>query len=243
MTARTGYADIAAHFRRLIEDGGLKAGDKMPTMQEVRAQFGVSMATANRAYQQLQTEGLTQARTGSRTVVAPRPHTVATGAARLDRLNRTGRSYAPGETSTDHVAMLRSCYDVDTAEQLGIELGDEVLIRRRVFRHDGRPVVFAHSVLHPRAWAVVPELHQEGQLKPFWQKTYTERTGKEITRSPERRTARMASNDELAALEVDVPESVAVAVLVLHTTFHTEDGPIEVWEDVYAPGQWQVGTE
>jgi DNA-binding GntR family transcriptional regulator len=243
MTARTGYADIAAHYRRLIEDGELSPGDKMPTMQHVREQFGVSMATANRAYRQLQLEGLTQGRTGSGTVVASRPRSVSTGAARLDRLNRTGRSYAPGETSTDHVAMLRGCYDPDICEQLGIELSDEIVIRRRVFRRDGRPTIVALSCFHPRALADVPELLQQGHLKPFWQRTYTERTGKQINRSPERRSARLASSDELAALEVDLPENAVAAVLVLHTTFHDDEGPIEVWEDVYAPGEWQAASE
>jgi GntR family transcriptional regulator len=243
MAARTGYADIAAHYRRLIEDGDLSPGDRMPTMQHVTEQFDVSMATANRAYRQLQAEGLTQGRTGSGTVVAARPRNVATGVARLDRLNRTGKHYAPGETSTDHVAMLRSCADPDIADQLGIEPHDEIVIRRRVFRHDGQPTIVALSCIHPRGLAEVPEVLQAGQLKPFWQKTYTERTGKKVTRSPERRSARLASPDELAALEIEMPEGAVVPVLVLHTTFHTEDGPIEVWEDVYAPGLWQTGTE
>lgn len=243
MPARTGYADIAAHYRRLIEDGELKPGDKMPTMQHVRDEFGVSMATANRAYRQLQAEGLTQGRTGSGTVVAARSRSASTGAARLNRLNRTGRMYAAGETSTDHVAMLRSCADPDIADQLGIELHDEIVIRRRVFRQDGRPTIVALSCINTRALPDVPELMQAGQLKPFWQTTYTERTGREVTRSPERRGARLASSDELAALEVDVPPNAAVPVLVLHTTFHDQDGPLEVWEDVYAPGLWQVASE
>lgn len=242
MSPKRRYDEIAAHYRRLIQDGELAPGASLPSLRDVCHEFNVAMNTANRAFQMLKAEGLTTA-TLAGTVVADRPNTTMTGIARLMRLNRTGREYAPGETSTDHVTVLRSCYDTDMADQLGIELGEEVLIRFRVFRYDGKPTSVAHSVFHPRAWAVVPELHQQGQLKPFWQVTYTERTGKEFTSSPERRTARMASNDELAALEVDVPEDVAVPVLVLRTTFHTEDGPIEVWEDVYAPGREQVASE
>jgi hypothetical protein len=41
---------------------------------------------------------------------------------------------------------------------------------------------------------------------------------------------------ELDALEIDAPPHVAVAVLVTNVTFHDEVGPIEHWEDVYAPG-------
>jgi hypothetical protein len=34
-----------------------------------------------------------------------------------------------------------------------------------------------------------------------------------------------------------------VPVLVVVNTFSDEDGPIEVWEDVWAPEMWQVDTE
>lgn len=240
MAAKTGYAEIAAHYRRQIEDGELRPGDRIPSLQATCKAFDVSITTANRAFQILKSEGLTTARAGVGTVVANRPNVTATGVARITRLKRTGHEYAPGESSADHVAMMRSCADADIAEALDIELCEEVVIRRRVFRQDGKPTTVSISVIHPRALLDVPELMQQGQLKPFWHDTYTQRTGKTFTRSPERRTARMASADEMNALDVDAPDYVAVPVLVLRTTFHTEDGPIEVWEDVYAPGRWQV---
>ncbi|MFG2334883.1 GntR family transcriptional regulator [Streptomyces sp. NPDC048604] len=238
-----GYADVARHFRTLIQDGQLNPGDALPSVQEIREQFDVSAKTVSRALAVLKTEGLATGRGSLGTVVATRSRVASTGAARLERLERTGKTYAAGETSTDHVAMIRSCADPDIAEQLDVELYDEIVIRRRVFRQDGRPTVVALSCIHSRALADVPELSQSGQLKPFWQKTYTERTGREVTRGPERRSARLASADELAALEVEAPATAAVPVLVLHTTFHDENGPIEVWEDVYAPGLWQVSSQ
>ncbi|NUV64322.1 hypothetical protein G6W55_32325, partial [Streptomyces sp. CAI-85] len=50
--------------------------------------------------------------------------------------------------------------------------------------------------------------------------------------------SRNASADELAAFGIDVPDDVSVPVMYSNTTFHTSEGPIEVWEDVYAP--WTV---
>jgi DNA-binding GntR family transcriptional regulator len=243
MSDRQGYAEIAAHLRRLIQDGELAPGDTMPSMREVCDQFGVSITTANRAFRQLKAEGLTEPQPGRGTVVARRPRATSTGAARLERLQRTGREFVPGESSTGHVAMLTSCRDLDICTQLDIDPGDEIVLRRRVFLHDGRPTVVALSCIHARALGVVPEILHQGQLKPFWQVTYRERTGKTIVRSPERRGARLANDDELAALEVNAPPTAAVPVLVLHTTFHDDDGPIEVWEDVHAPGLWQVSIE
>jgi len=238
----TGYTDIADHYRRLIEDGDLSPGDQLPTMREVCEQFGVAKATANRAFRLLKEEGLTIPRGSAGTVVAERSNVVVTGAARVERLKRTGRAYAQGETSTDHVAMTRSIGDWHVAEQLGVELHDEVLIRRRTFRMNGVPTVVALTVIHMRALAAVPELLQEGSLTPFWGGSggaYEERTGRKISRSPERCSARFASTDELGALEVDAPPTAAVPVLVTHTTFHDEVGPLYVMEDVYAPGTWK----
>lgn len=241
--AKLGYTDIAAHYRQLIIDGVLRPGDALPSMREVCERFGVAITTANRAFRTLKAEGLTVPRPGVGTVVAERPRVAATGAARLRRLARTGQPYAPGETSANHWAALRSCADPDIAEQLEVELHDEVVLRRRVFLRNGKPSVVALSCIHIRALGSVPELLQQERFERFWQETYTERTGKQITRAPERRGARLASDDELDALGVEAPPSAAVPVLVLINVFHDDEGPIEVWEDVYAPGLWQVDGE
>ncbi|MYW66293.1 GntR family transcriptional regulator [Streptomyces sp. SID8379] len=235
-----GYADIAAHFRKLIEDGDLQPGATMPPMSQVKDQFGVSITTVNRAFRLLKSEGLTTPRPGAETVVADRQGVAATAAARLERIARTGNAYAPGETSINHTSELRSCQDPMIAELLGVELGDEVIVRSRLFLRDGKPAVAALSVIHMRALAHVPELLQPQPFDRFWQEFYKERTGHQTTKSPERRTARHASSNELDLLDVHVPEGAAVPVLVLVNTFHDDEGPLEVWEDVYAPGLWQV---
>jgi GntR family transcriptional regulator len=239
----TRFTEIAAYYRQLIDDGTLRPGDPMPSMTKAGEKFGVTVTTVNRAYRMLKAEGLTLAKPGVGTVVAVRPRVASTGAARLNRIARSGNAYAPGETSINHTAELRSCADTDIAEQLGVELHDEVVLRTRVFTRDGVPSVVALSCIHPRALGPVPELLQQHRFGRFWQELYTERTGRETTRLPERRGARLASRGELDALGVVAPPSAAVPVLVLLNVFHDEEGPLEVWEDVYAPGLWQVADE
>lgn len=239
--APTHATDIAAHYRRAIRDGDLRPGDRLPTIRETADRFSVATATAARAYKMLKAEGLTVPRERVGTVVADRPNVVVTGVDRLERLERTGRAMAPDETATDHWAGLRSCADPEICDLLGVEPHDEIVIRRRVFRRGGKPTAVALSLISMRALVDVPELLTQGHLEPFWQKTYTERTGREITRSPEMYGARLASNDELAALEVDVPPGKPEAVPVRRTVHHDDDGPIEVWEDVQVPGSWMEG--
>lgn len=242
-TEKLGFAEIAAHYRQQIDEGTLRPGDQMPSMTEVGKKFGVTVTTVNRAYRMLKAEGLTLAKPGVGTVVAVRPKVAYTGAARLRRIARSGKLYAQGETSANHTAALRSCADSDIADQLGIDLHDEIVLRTRVFLRDGAPTVVALSAIHPRALGAVPELLQEEPFDRFWQEIYTERTGREVTRLPERRGARLAARSELDALGVVAPPSAAVPVLILMSVFHDEEGPLEVWEDVYAPGIWQVDDQ
>lgn len=240
---KAGYKEIAAHFRRLIKDGTLRPGETLPTMAKVKEEFGVTVATANKAYQLLKAEGYTIPKVGAGTVVAERPQFADTGSARLERLERTGKHYAANEHTVDNEVWHRSIADPDIAAELGVEREDEIVIRKRVFVRDDKRVIVGLSFISTRGSAAVPEVHEVGPMPRFWQHLYTERTGKAITKSPERRTARLASQDELDAMQINVPRTTAVAVLVLQNTFYDEDGPLEVWEDVYAPGMWQEDAE
>ncbi|MFB8107801.1 GntR family transcriptional regulator, partial [Streptomyces sp. NPDC056007] len=135
------------------------------------------------------------------------------------------------------------CADPEFADLLEIDLYDEVVLRGRTFIRGDKPTVVALSIIKTRALAAVPELLQEERLPRFWQELYTERTGVEISADPEQRGARLASDDELRRFGINVASNVAVPVLVLRSVFRDDEGPIEVWEDVYRPGMWQVGGE
>lgn len=228
-----GYTDIAAHYRRLIADGELRPGDSMPPMSQVKEEFSVSITTVNRAYKLLKSEGLTVANPGASTVVAPHP-TVISG---VDRLNRTGRRYGPGEDSTGHRVMRRSAHDADVCRALEIEPGEEVVIRIRTFRQDGQPTSVGVSVYPPRTVAEVPELADDERMEGPFDDIYTDRTGRDVTQGQRTAHARQASQGEIDALQLNVPAHVAVAVLVTSVTFHDEEGPVAYWEDVYAPNR------
>jgi DNA-binding GntR family transcriptional regulator len=241
----SGYADVASHFRRLIADGKLEPGDTLPSVDDIRQQFDVSAKTVSRALKVLKEEGLAASRGGLGTVVTERPRIApASGAARVDRVRRGGPNYAPGETSTGHTAMFRSCADPIIARRLDVEPHDEIVIRRRVFRQDGTPKVIGIEFIHPRVLAVVSDLLKQGPRGPVhWHVEYERATGKKIHGSPELRAGRHATRGELGLLEIELPDAdVAVPVLVTHVVYHDEDGPVEVMEDVYRPGLWHEAS-
>jgi DNA-binding GntR family transcriptional regulator len=230
-----GYADVADHFRALIKSGELAPGDALPSVAEIRDQFDVAAKTVSRALGVLKGEGLVTSRGSLGTVVAKSP-IVITGADRLDRMARNGLRYAPGETSSGHRVMRRSIHDADVCKALDLEPGDEAIIRIRVFRQDGRPTSVGVSVYPPHTVNEVPELADDVRMVQQFDALYTERTGREVTKGQRTAHARQASQDELDALEIDVPQHTAVAVLVTTVVFHDDENALGYWEDVYTPG-------
>lgn len=230
-----GYADLASHFRALIKNGELAPGDSLPSVTEIRDEFGVASKTVSRALAVLKSEGLVASRGSLGTVVEKSP-IVITGADRLSRMEKNGRRYAPGETSSGHRVMSRSVYDPEICTALNIEPGDEAVIRVRVFRQDDKPTSVSFSVYPPHTTAAVPELADDVRMVKQFDKLYTERTGLEVVKGQRTAGARQASQDELNALEIDAAPHSAVAVLVTTVTFHDDEQALGYWEDVYAPG-------
>lgn len=230
-----GYADVAAHFRTLIKGGELSPGDSLPSVTEIRDQFGVASKTVSRALAVLKSEGLVTSRGALGTVVAKSP-IVITGADRLNRMEKNGLRYAPGETSSGHRVMRRSVYDPEVCTALNLEPGDEAVIRIRVFRQDDKPTSVGVSIYPPHTTAAVPELADDVRMVKQFDKLYAERTGRKVVKGQRTAHSRQASHDELAALEIDAPPHSAVAVLVTTVTFHDDEQALGYWEDIYAPG-------
>jgi len=150
-----GYAEIARHFRRLIESGGLKPGDRLPPLREVMQEFGVAQQTASRAYAKLRAEGLTTATTGGGTVVTA--HESSNIRARVTAYAATGRALGTDETSRI-VEVGTVPADETVASRLGVEPGTPVHVRRRIVSRGGVPVHYSSSYYPAYVIEAVPEL-------------------------------------------------------------------------------------
>ncbi|MEV7766662.1 GntR family transcriptional regulator [Microbacterium sp. NPDC086615] len=67
----TAPIDLHRFFRGLILSGRLGEGEKLPTVRQAAADFGVAPGTVQKAYRALEHEGLIVSRVGSGTRVAP----------------------------------------------------------------------------------------------------------------------------------------------------------------------------
>lgn len=238
------WRQIADEIAGQIEEGVYRSGDRLPSVQTLVAEGKGATATVHRAYQALEAEGLVRTVQGSgTTVLGPGDSaSTVTGAARLERLRRTGRPLIPRESYVNAQSVVRSCADAEVADLLGVELFDEIVLRSRTFVRDGKATVLALNMIHLRALAALPELLDAGPMPKFRHDLYTERTGKGIVAGPEQSTARLASTNELEQFGIDVPVDVPVPVLVLRTVYSDDDGPLEVWEDILRPGMWYGGS-
>lgn len=64
---------VARHYRRAIEEGRLRPGDRLPTIRAVAQHTGVNRATVQDAYRRLQESGLVAATVGRGTSVVASP--------------------------------------------------------------------------------------------------------------------------------------------------------------------------
>ncbi|MFB7049671.1 GntR family transcriptional regulator [Streptomyces microflavus] len=238
---RPPYARIAGHYRDLINSGELAPGVLLPSIRALADQWGVSPATADRAMKLLRDEKLVHGIPGVGTEIMERPVSLTSGSERHDRSSKTKSSWGVGEKSSGHTADMTSAPE-DVAHVLGIDPGDDVIRRSRVYR-DAHGIVSHSTSWIPAEFAqVLPELARSERLKGGLSlDLIAEATGRQVEQRIDEETARIATREDLELLELDA-ETVA-AILVLTARFLDADGQLlEYGVDLGAPGRTRRTT-
>lgn len=222
MAKRAGYADIARHFRAQIRDKTMHPGDRLPTVRQVMDEWGVSNATATRAYKLLKSEGLTESRAGSGTVVAQ--YGSDNVAARVRNFAETGRALSADETSQIlEIGMVGA--DETVASRLEVEPGSPVLLRRRLVSRDGVPVHLSSSYYAPYVSELVPELSQSVSTGGS-RELASQRLGAEQDYVLEEVTSRFATDPEKEAL--GLTGAYVIVTQALRTVYLTDGYAVEM---------------
>jgi GntR family transcriptional regulator, transcriptional repressor for pyruvate dehydrogenase complex len=82
-TTSTAGGRVVEHVLRLIEDGRLKAGDRLPPERDLAAQVGVSRSSLRAGLRSLQAMGVMHARQGSGTYIVAGPPRLGEGPLRF----------------------------------------------------------------------------------------------------------------------------------------------------------------
>ncbi len=234
------YQQVAQHIRDQIHSGTLAPGDRVPSVREIAADWGISRATADKALSALRSEGLIIAVTGVGSQVTQKLPSVQTGGDRITRMLTTGRATRPGERSEILSSELAPA-SADAAFWLGIEEGAQAVRRRRRFVDEEGIAAVSTSWLHAEAAEAVPALLETGSIPGGTIGALRAATGRQPGRSDSQFTPRLATDEEAADLELPQP----VAVMVVQTRVCDEDSaPIEFGEDIIAPGRsYAIGSD
>ncbi|MGW7296159.1 GntR family transcriptional regulator [Streptomyces xiamenensis] len=163
--------EIANQLRELIRTGAVAPGERLPTMEMLVAEHGVSRQTARQALNQLKSEGLVEYKGGrAGTVVRERP---SRRMVRSRGMERDHLGYYSGSNVQHWRLVAGTRTEVatapvppDIAELLGVSAGEPVVVRKRLNGDpdDERFRQLTDSWLHPAVVAELPVL--EGHTGP-----------------------------------------------------------------------------
>ncbi|MFZ3475372.1 GntR family transcriptional regulator [Streptomyces sp. 4.24] len=160
----TRYQFVAQDLRSKIADRRLKPGDKIPSLTELQAEYGVSDTVILEARKVLVAEGLLVARSGDGTYVRERPelqrlvrHVPTAPDQPLFRLETVEGGLFPDVVEVEPAV---GPVPAGVADLLGVQAARTASRTTRLFRHDGIPVqvVTVYEVAGGAEGAVAEEL-------------------------------------------------------------------------------------
>ncbi|GHH58909.1 GntR family transcriptional regulator [Lentzea cavernae] len=230
---RVGYRDIANDLRRQIDSGELPPGSKVPGENDLTSQYGVEQPTARRALDVLKNEGLIVAKRGSGTFVREFKPIRRVSPDRL----QAGTSWGSGRPiwtadvgtrpRTEGVTVDVELPAAQVAEVLNLDGGSHVVVRRRTYVVDDKPVQLATSYYSEAlvAGSAITQINTGdggayARLKEL---------GYEPVRFREELRVRMPRDAERETL--DLAQGTPV-ILIVRTAYTADDQPVEVNEMV-----------
>lgn len=195
------YKQIAGSYRDRILAGEMRPGAKLPTRRDMMGLHGTSRATADKVMEILHAEGLVVSVPRAGTQVADLSVRGTSLADRMSALRSTGRALARNEASHILRAAMTSCPS-DIAAMLGVEPGEQVLIRERVTSKDGSPVAVSRSFYTQEVARLTPELAIPKSIPSGSRELAAERMGSKQDEGVEHITSRMSSPEEMELLGI-----------------------------------------
>jgi GntR family transcriptional regulator len=240
------YRRIAADFREAIRRGELKAGDRLPTEQEIGERYDVSRNTVRLALAMLANEGAITSTPRRGTFVRDRVMTTyhASWAESRDRMAsdqsdayRAEVDQQGREPSYENFEMRIVEASADLAQRLGVDEGDP-LVCRAIERHvDGEASSLQDSYytmdIAQECGLITPRDIAKGTIRAMADKGYVE------VGYVDEITTRMPSPDEARKLGL----GTGTPVLVYARTTYTKERPLRLTLTIFAGDRNRVVYE
>lgn len=237
---------ITDDLRAKIEDGTYGPGALLPSEPELAARYGVSRQTARAALKALEQEGLIVVHSTRGRTVRTRPPLRRVSSARRHASHRQSgkpefdtEAIAQGQAPSRRMLMVgRGTAPRDVTSILGIEPGQEVVIRQRLQPLDGVPAVISTSY-YP-LWVAEGTRLEALDALPEGPDNLIEQLGHRFARGMELLQARMPTREERRLLELDPGVPV---VRMLHIDYDPDGRSLQVADDLYAADRHEFAFE
>jgi DNA-binding GntR family transcriptional regulator len=237
------YRQIADDLRTQILDGTLMPGAKLPSTDQIRQHYSVTVTVASQARQILIAEGLVEGRPGSGAYVRERPTLKRMSRTHYRRQSGGGSPFAEEQREAGREPSWTCSSETITAppaiaERLAIEPGDPVMRTSYVFKADGRPVMLSTSweplALTGGTAIVLPESGPHAGKGVVDRMATIGVTVTEVSEDVGARAALAAEADQLAGLAGNT-------VLIIHRTYYdTNRRPVEAADIVLPSDRYTV---
>ncbi|MDB2407720.1 GntR family transcriptional regulator [Jannaschia sp.] len=207
LTALPLHEQVSRRITARIADGRWPEGFVLPAEADLAKQLGVSEGTIRRAMQAITQEGLVMRRRRTGTVVTGRtPRHSLHRWYNYYRLHAHDGSLVNTETRT--IELRRDAASEIEAARLKLSIGDPVghIVRVRLF--EGRPVMIDRIVLPLARLGHFPDRPED--LPPLLFKWLLDEHGLRLEALREQVTARIASSEDRALLDLNGPDPVAL---------------------------------
>ncbi|MBM7770867.1 GntR family transcriptional regulator [Actinokineospora baliensis] len=221
MAGRMGYRAIADALRGQIDSGELGPGDRVPSENELMATHAVEQPTARRALDVLKNEGLIVARRGAGTFVREFNPYRRVSPKRLQG-GPVWESDDERQPAVEDLAISEEAPPPHVARILPV---DRVLVRRRKYVVEGRPIQLAETY-YPAA-LVRSTAIAELNTGPGGAYARLAELGHKPVRFREELRSRMPRAEESEALRLDQGTPV---ICITRTAYTADDRAVEVNE-------------
>lgn len=225
------YFQIQTQLLKMIQSGRLRAGDSLPSEEELSRICGVSRMTSRQALQALKSQGYASRHKGQGSFVSQ--PLVEKDVTHLRGF--TAEMQALGIKSSSRVLEAATVpAPAEVASQFGIALNAPIFRLRRLRLADKLPVAIEEIRLPHDRFPGVEEI--DFSCVSLYQ-TLRERYGIRVSRADEILEARSATRREAELLEVNVRASL----LVISRTLWSTDGlPVETAHSVYRGDRYRA---
>ncbi|KWX03204.1 Transcriptional regulator [Carbonactinospora thermoautotrophica] len=238
---RSRYQQVAEHLRRAITAGEYRPGQALPSESQLAQQFGLNRTTINKAIRQLVAEGLVVVEHGRGSYVREQRPVIHISADYVTRgadgwptwTSELAREGLSGSQRIREVSVIDPPTEI--AGRLGLEDGEQVVVRRRLLLIEDEPVQLADSY-YPARIAADTELARRAKMRGG-ENGALERLGIQLGFVDEEVSARMPTPDEAGLLKI--PQGTPVLRHV-RVTYDRDGRPVAVMAAVMAADRFTM---